>query len=87
LLLIEVVSISNSIGCGFGESVEKLLFVPGIYIIEQEKQEIHQDIKMNVDKVLMPILHALTLQLPQSQKKYVEMLQTNLEEITSPFVS
>jgi DNA-binding CsgD family transcriptional regulator len=55
--------------------------------IEQEKQEIHRDIKMNVDKILMPILNALALQLPPSQKKYVEMLQTNLEEITSPFIS
>ena len=55
--------------------------------IEQEKQEIRQDIKMNVDKILMPILHALALQLSPAQKKYVEMLQTNLEEITSPFIS
>jgi len=55
--------------------------------IEQEKQEIHQDIKTNVDKILMPILQALTLQLPPTQKKYVEMLQANLEEITSPFIS
>ena len=55
--------------------------------IEQEKQEIHQDINTNVEKVLMPILHALSLQLPQSQQKYVEILQTNVKEITSPFVS
>jgi DNA-binding NarL/FixJ family response regulator len=55
--------------------------------IEQEKQEIRQDINMNVEKILMPILHALTLQLPPAQKKYVEMLQTNLEEITSPFIN
>jgi DNA-binding NarL/FixJ family response regulator len=55
--------------------------------IEQEKQEIHQDIKMNVEKILMPILHALAQQLPPAQRKYVEMLQTNLEEITSPFIS
>jgi DNA-binding CsgD family transcriptional regulator len=55
--------------------------------IEQEKQEIHRDIKMNVDKVLMPILNALALQLPLHQKKYIEMLQSNLEEITSPFIS
>jgi DNA-binding CsgD family transcriptional regulator len=55
--------------------------------IEQEKQEIHRDIKMNVEKILMPILHALVVQLPPAQTKYVEMLQTNLEEITSPFVS
>ncbi|MFC1983617.1 helix-turn-helix transcriptional regulator [Chloroflexota bacterium] len=55
--------------------------------IEQEKQEIYRDIKMNVDKILMPILNTLALQLTQSQKKYVEMLQTNLDEITSPFIS
>jgi len=55
--------------------------------IEQEKQGIYQDMKMNVDKILMPILHALALQLPPAQMKYVEMLQTNLEGITSPFIS
>ena len=55
--------------------------------IEQEKQEIHRDIKMNVEKILMPILHALALQLSQAQTKYVEILQTNLEGITSPFIS
>jgi DNA-binding CsgD family transcriptional regulator len=55
--------------------------------IEQEKQEIYRDIKMNVDKILMPILNALALQLPASQKNYIEMLQTSLDEITSPFIS
>jgi DNA-binding CsgD family transcriptional regulator len=55
--------------------------------IEQEKDEIHQDIKTNVEKILMPILQALGSQLPPTQKKYTEMLQTNLEEISSPFVS
>jgi DNA-binding CsgD family transcriptional regulator len=55
--------------------------------IEQEKEEIHQDIKTNVEKILMPILQALGSQLPPTQKKYTEMLQTNLEEITSPFIS
>ena len=54
--------------------------------IEQEKQEIHQDIMINVEKILMPILQVLILQLPSSQTKYVNMLKTNLEEITSPFI-
>jgi len=54
--------------------------------IEQEKQEIHLDINTNVEKILMPILRALALQLPTAQMKYVEMLQANLEEITSPFI-
>jgi DNA-binding CsgD family transcriptional regulator len=55
--------------------------------IEQEKQEIHRDINTNVEKILTPILHALTEQLSPAQVKYVEMLRTNLEEITSPFIS
>ena len=55
--------------------------------IEQEKQEIRRDIKNNVEKIMMPILHGLATQLPAAQVKYVEMLQTNLEEITSPFIS
>jgi DNA-binding CsgD family transcriptional regulator len=54
--------------------------------IEEEKNEIYQDIKTNVDKVIMPILLALAVELPQTQSKYIEMLKTNLEEITSQFV-
>jgi DNA-binding CsgD family transcriptional regulator len=55
--------------------------------IEQEKQEIHRDINMNVKKILKPILDAMVLQLPSSQRKYVELLGKNLEEISSPFIS
>ncbi len=55
--------------------------------IEQEKQEIYRDIKTNIEKILMPILHALASRLPSAQVKYVEMLRNNLEEITSPFIS
>jgi DNA-binding CsgD family transcriptional regulator len=55
--------------------------------IEQDKKKIYQDIKTNIDKILMPILNALAMQLSPSQKKYIEMLQTNLDEITSPFIS
>ena len=55
--------------------------------IEEEKQGIYRDVKTNIDKVIMPLLHALALDLPQSKWKYVEVLKTNLEEIVSPFVS
>ncbi|MBW1897071.1 MAG: LuxR family transcriptional regulator [Deltaproteobacteria bacterium] len=54
--------------------------------IEEEKQEIYLNLQVNVEKILVPILHALVLELPKAQRKYVEMLQTNLEEIASPFV-
>jgi DNA-binding CsgD family transcriptional regulator len=55
--------------------------------IEQEKQEIYRDINMNIEKVIMPILHALSLQLSIAQAKYIEMLRNSLAEITSPFIS
>ena len=55
--------------------------------IEQEKQEIRRDVATNVEKILMPILHALALQLTSEQTKYVDMLRSNLQELTSPFVN
>jgi len=55
--------------------------------IEEEKQSIYKDIQANVDKILIPILHELSLHLPKNQRKYADMLRTNLEEISSPFIS
>ena len=55
--------------------------------IEQEKQEIYSDIRINIEKILMPILQGLKMQLSATQVKYIEMIQNNLEEITSPFIS
>jgi DNA-binding NarL/FixJ family response regulator len=55
--------------------------------IEQEKQEIRQDISINVEKILKPILHAMVLQLNPVQKKYAEVLESNLDQIASPFIS
>jgi len=55
--------------------------------IEEEKQNIYKNVQTNVEKILMPILHALTLELPIIQRKYVDMLRTNLEEIASPFIN
>jgi DNA-binding CsgD family transcriptional regulator len=54
--------------------------------IEEEKHEINRNIKMNIDKVIMPILYALALEIPKTQSKYLEMLKNSLEEITSPFI-
>jgi DNA-binding CsgD family transcriptional regulator len=55
--------------------------------IEEEKQEVYKSVQANVDKIIMPILHALMAELPKGQRKYVEILRTQLEEITSPFVN
>ena len=54
--------------------------------IEEEKQEVYMDLQANVDKILIPILHELTLHLPETHKQYAEMLRSNLEEIASPFI-
>jgi len=55
--------------------------------IEQEKQEIHLDMRTNVDRILMPLLQALAIQLTPAQKKYAELIRNNLEDITSAFTS
>jgi len=55
--------------------------------IEDKKQEIYTDLQANVEKILMPILHELTLHLPQTQRQYAELLRSNLMDIVSPFVN
>jgi DNA-binding CsgD family transcriptional regulator len=55
--------------------------------IEEEKQSIYKHMQSNVEKILMPILHALTLEVPMMQRKYVDLLRTNLEELASPFIN
>jgi DNA-binding CsgD family transcriptional regulator len=54
--------------------------------IEDEKVEVYRNIQANVERILMPIIHALMLKVPKLHRKYVELLRDNLEEITSPFV-
>ena len=55
--------------------------------IEEEKQGIYRDVKINIDKIIMPLLHAFALDLPQSKWKYIEVLKANLDDIVSPFVN
>jgi DNA-binding CsgD family transcriptional regulator len=55
--------------------------------IEEEKKQIYRDMQGHIEKIILPILHALDIELPKAQRKYVEILRTNLEEITSPFVN
>ncbi|HEX7540425.1 MAG TPA: helix-turn-helix domain-containing protein [Syntrophales bacterium] len=55
--------------------------------IEDEKKQIYRDMQVNIEKVIMPILHALSVEVPKAQRKYVEILRNSLEETTSPFIS
>jgi DNA-binding NarL/FixJ family response regulator len=54
--------------------------------IEDEKSSIKQAIVANVDKILLPIIHAMAAELPADQKGYARLLRHNLEEIASPLV-
>jgi DNA-binding CsgD family transcriptional regulator len=55
--------------------------------IEEEKRDIQRQVQANVEKVLMPMIYALAMEVPKSQRRYVELLRDNLEEVTSPFIS
>ncbi len=55
--------------------------------IEEEKREIRSDVQANVEKVLMPILYALSLAVPRDRRKYVDLLRDGLSEITAPFIN
>jgi Bacterial regulatory proteins, luxR family len=55
--------------------------------VNEEKTEIGKVIMANIDKTIVPILHALDSELYPSQKKYIAMIQKSLEDITSPFIN
>ncbi len=55
--------------------------------IEEEKKEMQKNIQANIDKILMPILNALALEVPKNQRHYVALLKANLEEIAAPFIN
>lgn len=55
--------------------------------IEEEKLDISRSIQANVDKAIMPVLHAMALELPEGSRKYVDILRSSLVEITSPFIN
>jgi DNA-binding CsgD family transcriptional regulator len=55
--------------------------------VGEEKQHIYKDMQANIEKVIMPIINVLTLEVPKAQRKYVEILKSNLDEITSPFIN
>jgi DNA-binding NarL/FixJ family response regulator len=55
--------------------------------VQDEKKEIGEAIQANVDKIILPVLHALETEVTPELKKYVALLKGNLEEIVSPFTS
>lgn len=55
--------------------------------IEDEKKRIYENMQLNIEKIIMPILHTLSSVVPKNKLKYVDLLKTNLQEITFPFTS
>ena len=55
--------------------------------IEDEKKEIHEAVRANVEKILIPTLRALASEIPAQQKGYVTLLQNQLNELISPFAN
>jgi len=53
--------------------------------IAEEKMRIYENMRQNIDKVVMPIIHALSPAVAKSKQTYLEILRNNLEELTSPF--
>lgn len=53
--------------------------------IDEEKHDMRRSLHANVERVLLPILHALSLDLPARKRSYVDLLRSNLLDITTPF--
>jgi DNA-binding CsgD family transcriptional regulator len=54
--------------------------------IEEEKQEIHRSVRDNIQRIVMPILQALAVAIRPEQRKYVDLLRDNLEQIGDRWV-
>ena len=53
---------------------------------EKDKSEIEEKVLLNIEKLIMPDLERLKNSgLDERQKSYVNILESNLEEIVSPF--
>jgi DNA-binding NarL/FixJ family response regulator len=55
--------------------------------LEDEKQEIRASILANIQKIIMPIVFELELEVTGRQRSYVTLLRQSLQEITSPFLT
>ena len=53
--------------------------------IDEEKKELRRDLHANVEKILLPILNAMSLESPPARRGYVDLLRRNLLDITAPF--
>jgi DNA-binding CsgD family transcriptional regulator len=55
--------------------------------LEEEKRDIRAAILANIQKIIMPIVFELELEVTGRQRSYVTLLRQSLQEIASPFMS
>jgi DNA-binding CsgD family transcriptional regulator len=55
--------------------------------LEEEKRGIKTSIAANIQKVIMPIVFELELEVAGRQRSYVTLLRRSLQELTSPFLT
>lgn len=55
--------------------------------LEDDKQEIKASILANIQKIIMPIVFELELEVSGRQRSYVTLLRQSLQEIASPFLT
>lgn len=55
--------------------------------IEEDKAQLSHQIKSNLDRVVTPIIRTLQDRVDPSDRDYFKMLESNLTEITSPFIN
>lgn len=54
--------------------------------IEEEKDAIRRDIRANVENGLMPMIASLLTETPKADRRRIELIRDNLEEIAAPFI-
>jgi DNA-binding CsgD family transcriptional regulator len=52
--------------------------------IGDERQELHRDLHANVEKVLLPVIQAISMELSPQKRAYATLLRSSLLDITSP---
>lgn len=55
--------------------------------LEEEKRGIKASVAANIQKVIMPIVFELELEVAGRQRSYVTLLRRSLQELTSPFLT
>ena len=55
--------------------------------LEEDKREIRASILANIQRIIMPILFELEIQVTGRQRSYVTVLRQSLQEIASPFLT